>query len=127
MNNISVFVKLIIALTFVWAIGENMLADNRIKKYIGYIYGLLLITCAVSLFIDMKNCDYEFVYSDLGDISEYNSEYLKSLYEDNLEKILRNKFGDDSISVKLSSDYKVESVKCENSKTYEEIMRYFNE
>ena len=127
MDNISIFVKMVIALTFVWAIGENMLPDNNIKKYTGFVYGLLLITCAVSLVVDMKNFDYSFVYSDLGDVSEYNTEYLKSLYEDNLEGILQDKFGDDSISVKLSADYKIESIKCKNSKTYDEIKRYFNE
>ena len=121
------FVKLIIALTFVWAIGENMLPDNNIKKYTGYIYGLLLVTCIVSLVVDIKDFDYSFVYSDLEDVSEYNSEYLKSLYEDNLEGILRDKFKDDSINVELSEDYNIESISCENSETYEEIKRYFNE
>lgn len=127
MNNINMFVKLIIALTFVWAIGENMLPDNNIKKYTGYIYGLLLVTCIVSLVVDIKDFDYSFVYSDLEDVSEYNSEYLKSLYEDNLEGILRDKFKDDSINVVLSEDYNIESISCENSETYEEIKRYFNE
>jgi hypothetical protein len=127
MNNINMFVKLIIALTFVWAIGENMLPDNNIKKYTGYIYGLLLVTCIVSLVVDIKDFDYSFVYSDLEDVSEYNSEYLKSLYEDNLEGILRDKFKDDSINVELSEDYNIESISCENSETYEEIKRYFNE
>lgn len=127
MNNINMFVKLIIALTFVWAIGENMLPDNNIKKYTGYIYGLLLVTCIVSLVVDIKDFDYSFVYSDLEDVSEYNSEYLKSLYEDNLEGILRDKFKDDSINVVLSEDYNIESICCENSETYEEIKRYFNE
>lgn len=127
MNNINMFVKLIIALTFVWAIGENMLPDNNIKKYTGYIYGLLLVTCIVSLVVDIKDFDYSFVYSDLEDVSEYNSEYLKSLYEDNLEGILRVKFKDDSINVELSEDYNIESISCENSETYEEIKRYFNE
>lgn len=127
MNNINMFVKLIIALTFVWAIGENMLPDNNIKKYTGYIYGLLLVTCIVSLVVDIKDFDYSFVYSDLEDVSEYNSEYLKSLYEDNLEGILRDKFKDDSINVELSEDYNIESISCENSQTYEEIKRYFNE
>ena len=127
MNNISIFVKMVIAFTFVWAIGENMLPDNNIKKYTGFVYGLLLITCAVSLVVDMKNFDYSFVYSDLGDVSEYNTEYLKSLYEDNLEGILRDKFKDDSINVELSEDYNIESISCENSQTYEEIKRYFNE
>ena len=127
MNNINMFVKLIIALTFVWAIGENMLPDNNIQKYTGYIYGLLLVTCIVSLVVDIKDFDYSFVYSDLEDVSEYNSEYLKSLYEDNLEGILRDKFKDDSINVVLSEDYNIESISCENSETYEEIKRYFNE
>lgn len=127
MNNINMFVKLIIALTFVWAIGENMLPDNNIKKYTGYIYGLLLVTCIVSLVVDIKDFDYSFVYSDLEDVSKYNSEYLKSLYEDNLEGILRDKFKDDSINVELSEDYNIESISCENSETYEEIKRYFNE
>lgn len=127
MNNINMFVKLIIALTFVWSIGENMLPDNNIKKYTGYIYGLLLVTCIVSLVVDIKDFDYSFVYSDLEDVSEYNSEYLKSLYEDNLEGILRDKFKDDSINVELSEDYNIESISCENSETYEEIKRYFNE
>lgn len=127
MNNINMFVKLIIALTFVWAIGENMLPDNNIKKYTGYIYGLLLVTCIVSFVVDIKDFDYSFVYSDLEDVSEYNSEYLKSLYEDNLEGILRDKFKDDSINVELSEDYNIESISCENSETYEEIKRYFNE
>lgn len=127
MNNINMFVKLIIALTFVWAIGENMLPDNNIKKYTGYIYGLLLVTCIVSLVVDIKDFDYSFVYSDLEDVSEYNSEYLKSLYEDNLEGILKDKFKDDSINVELSEDYNIESISCENSETYEEIKRYFNE
>lgn len=127
MNNINMFVKLIIALTFVWAIGENMLPDNNIKKYTGYIYGLLLVTCIVSLVVDIKDFDYSFVYSDLEDVSEYNSEYLKSLYENNLEGILRDKFKDDSINVVLSEDYNIESISCENSETYEEIKRYFNE
>ena len=127
MNNINMFVKLIIALTFVWAIGENMLPDNNMKKYTGYIYGLLLVTCIVSLVVDIKDFDYSFVYSDLEDVSEYNSEYLKSLYEDNLEGILRVKFKDDSINVELSEDYNIESISCDNSETYEEIKRYFNE
>ena len=127
MNNINMFVKLIIALTFVWAIGENMLPDNNIKKYTGCIYGLLLVTCIVSLVVDIKDFDYSIVYSDLEDVSEYNSEYLKSLYEDNLEGILRDKFKDDSINVELSEDYNIESISCENSETYEEIKRYFNE
>ena len=104
-----------------------MLPDNNIKKYTGYIYGLLLVTCIVSLVVDIKDFDYSFVYSDLEDVSEYNSEYLKSLYEDNLEGILRDKFKDDSINVVLSEDYNIESISCENSETYEEIKRYFNE
>ena len=127
MNNISIFVKMVIALTFVWAIGENMLPDNNIKKYTGLVYGLLLITCAVSLVVDMKNFDYSFAYSDLGNVSKYNNEYLKSLYEDNLEGVLRDKFKDDTINVELSEDYNIESISCENSETYEEIKRYFNE
>lgn len=127
MNNISIFVKMVIALTFVWAIGENMLPDNNIKKYTGFVYGLLLITCAVSLVVDMKNFDYSFAYSDLGNVSKYNNEYLKSLYEDNLEGVLRDKFKDDTINVELSEDYNIESISCENSETYEEIKRYFNE
>lgn len=126
MGSVSLFVKTVVALTFIWCIAEAVLPENSMQKYSSFIYGLVVISLAVSVFTTM-DYDNMFVYGDSKNISEYNSNYLKDLYEDKLESVLTEKFGDDSVRVELTDEYKIEKIYCENQKTYDDIMRYLNE
>lgn len=127
MSNINAFIKIIISITFLWSIGECLLPDSSIQKYTGFIYGLIIISLVVSVFTGVKDADFSFAYNDIKNTSDYNSNYVKSVYEDNLEKILRDKFNDKSIKVELTDDYKINRITCADSETYEAIMRYINE
>lgn len=126
MGSVSLFVKTVVALTFIWCIAEAVLPENSMQKYSSFIYGLVVISLAVSVFTTM-DYDNMFVYGGSTNISEYNSNYLKDLYEDKLESVLTEKFGDDSVRVELTDEYKIEKIYCENQKTYDDIMRYLNE
>ena len=50
MNSVSIFVKSLVTLTFMWCIAENILPEKSIKKYSSYIYGLIIISMTISVF-----------------------------------------------------------------------------
>lgn len=126
MDNVSLFVKTIIAITFMWSVAEVALPDNSMQKYSSLIYGLVIISLTVSLFTKIEFEDF-FKQADIEDVSQYNNEYLKNLYEDKLEDTLRDKFGDSSLEAELTDDYKIKNIKCKKQQTYDDIMRYLNE
>ena len=126
MDNINLFVKTIIAITFMWCIAEALLPDNSMQKYSSFIYGLIIISLTISIFTKM---DFDsFLIKPINkNLIEYNNSYLKNLYEDKLKTVLVEKFGDNSIQVELTDEYKIKEIICENQETYENIMRYLNE
>ena len=126
MDSVSLFVKTIIAITFMWCIAECVLPDNSMQKYLSFIYGLVIISLTVSVFSKINFNDF-FVSVNTENIAEYNSGYLKDLYEDRLENILKDKFSNNSIEVELTEEYKIKSIHCDDQKTYDDIMRYLNE
>lgn len=126
MDSVSLFVKTIIAITFMWCIAETILPDNAMQKYSSFIYGLVIISLTVSVFTKIDFNDF-FTQTATVNLSEYNSSYLKGLYEDRLELTLKEKFGDESIKVELTDEYKIKNIYCDNQKTHDDIMRYLNE
>lgn len=126
MDSVSLFVKTIVTVTFMWCMAEAVLPENSMQKYSSFVYGLVIISLAISVFTNLK---YEkiFVPDNTANISEYNSDYIKKLYEKNLEKILTEKFGDNSLKVELTDDYKIKKISCDSKKTYDDVMRYLNE
>ncbi len=126
MDSVSLFVKTIIAITFMWSIAECVLPGNSMHKYSSFIYGLIIISLTVSVFVKI-DFDDVFVSVQSNSITEYNSSYLKNLYEERLENILSQKFGKSVVDVELTEDYKIKKISCDNKKTYDDIMRYLNE
>lgn len=126
MDNVSLFVKTIIAITFMWSVAEVVLPDNSMQKYSSFIYGLVIISLTISIFTQMEFDDL-FNQSNISDVGQYNNEYLKKLYEDKLEDALVDKFGDSSLDVELTDEFKIKNVKCKKQQTYDDIMRYINE
>lgn len=126
MDSVSLFAKTIIVITFMWCVAECVMPDNSMQKYSSFLYGLIIISLTVSVFSKIRFDDF-FVFYNTQNISEYNSSYIKNLYEDRLEAILKDKFGNNSIKVELTEEYKINSIHCDNQKTYDDIMRYINE
>ena len=125
MNSVSVFVKTLVALTFVWCIAESILPDKSIKKFSSYIYGLVVISMALSVFTSV---DYDnFIVMDFGTKTYQTNDYLKNMYEEKLQNALSEKFGDSSVRVELTNEYKIKNIYCDNKETYDAIMRYLNE
>jgi len=125
MNSVSVFVKTLVALTFVWCIAESILPDKSIKKFSSYIYGLVVISMALSVFTSV---DYDdFIIADFGTKTYQTNDYLKNMYEEKLQNALSEKFGDSSVRVELTNEYKIKNIYCDNKETYDAIMRYLNE
>ena len=126
MNSVGIFVKTLVALTLLWCIAENVLPEKSIKKYSSYIYGLIVISMAVSLFTSL---DYDnfFVGDYTIEPTGYNNNYLRNLYEEKLEKVLREKFDDESISVELTDECKIENIYCDSKETYDNVMGYLYE
>ena len=126
MNSVGVFVKSLVALTFLWCIAENVLPEKSIKKYSSYIYGLIVISMALSVFTSI---DYDsFFISDYTmESTGNNNYYVRNLYEEKLEKILREKFDDESIKVDLTDECKIENIFCDSKETYDNVMRYLYE
>ena len=126
MYSVSLFVKAVVSITFLWCIAELVMPVTGMKKYSSFIYGLIIVSLTVSVFV---NLDYEnlFSVSTQNDVSKYNKEYLKSLYEERLERVLIEKFGDDSIDVELTDDYMLNKISCDDEEIYDNIMRYINE
>ncbi len=125
MNSVSVFVKTLVALTFVWCIAESILPEKSIKKFSSYIYGLVVISMALSVFtsVDYNN----FIVMDFGTKTYQTNDYLKNMYEEKLQNALSEKFGDPSVRVELTNEYKIKNIYCDNKETYDAIMRYLNE
>ena len=125
MNSVSMFVKTLVALTFVWCIAESILPEKSIKKYSSYIYGLVIISMALSVFTSVDYDDFKIV--DYSVESEKTNDYLKTMYEEKLESALSEKFDDTSVRVELTNEYKIKNIYCDNKETYDAIMRYLNE
>lgn len=125
MNSVSMFVKTLVALTFVWCIAESILPEKSIKKYSSYIYGLVIISMALSVFTSVDYDDFKIV--DYSVESEKTNDYLKTMYEEKLESALSEKFDDTSVRVELTDEYKIKNIYCDNKETYDAIMRYLNE
>ena len=125
MDSVSVFIRTIIIISFVWCIAETILPDNSMQKHLSFIYGLVVISLTVSVFGKISFNDF-FVSSDV-EVSAYNKDYIRELYEENLEKILMEKFKSSSVDVELNDEYKIKDIKCDDKKTYDDIMRYLNE
>lgn len=126
MDSVSLFVKTIVVITFMWCIAEAVLPENSMRKYSSFIYGLVIISMAVSVFTKIDFNDFT-AYDNTEKLSEYNSSYLKNLYEERISNALTEKFGDNSIRVELTDDYKINNIYCDDQKTYDDIMRYLNE
>lgn len=126
MNNVSVFVKTLVCLTFIWCLAENILPEKSIKKYTSYIYGLLVISMALSFFTTI---DFEKNYTGNFDTQPYenNTAYIKNLFEEKLSNLLSEKFEDKSIRVELTDACKIKNIYCENKETYDAIVRYLDE
>ena len=125
MNSVGIFVKTLVALSFVWCIGESVLPDKSFKNLSSFIYGIIVVSMALSLFTAV---DYDaFDVIDFNVDKSSNNNYLVSLYEEKLEDALSEKFGDDSVRVELTDDFKVKNIYCDNKETYDAIMRYLNE
>lgn len=126
MDNVSLFVKTIIAITFLWSIAECVLLDNFMQKYSSFMYGIVIVSLTVSLFTRIHFNDFFIASKDINS-TEFDNNYIDELYERKLEEILTEKFGDETIDVELTDDYKIEHISCENKKTYDDIMRYMYE
>lgn len=125
MNSVSVFVKTLVALTFMWCIAESVLPEKSIKKFSSYIYGLVIISMALSVFTSV---DYDnFSIADFDTETYQSNDYLKNVYEEKLQNALVEKFGDSSVRVELTNEYKIKNIYCDNKETYDAIMRYLNE
>lgn len=126
MDSVSLFVKSVITITFLWCIAEVILPESKMQKYSSFIYGLIVISLTTSVFV---NFDFENLLDNTTsiDTGTYNNQYLKTLYEERLENILIEKFGDDSIDVELTDEYMISNIYCDDKKTYDDIMRYINE
>lgn len=125
MNSVSVFVKTLVALTFMWCIAESVLPEKSIKKFSSYIYGLVIISMALSVFTSV---DYDnFSIADFDTETYQSNDYLKNVYEEKLQNALSEKFGDSSVRVELTNEYKIKNIYCDNKETYDAIMRYLNE
>lgn len=125
MNSVSIFVKSLVTLTFMWCIAENILPEKSIKKYSSYIYGLIIISMTISVFTSVDFDDFRIV--DFNMQSVKTNDYLKTMYEEKLESALSEKFDDTSVRVELTDEYKIKNIYCDNKKTYDAIMRYLNE
>lgn len=122
MGSVLSLAKIIIVLTFIWTFAECMLPDSKYKKYTDFIYGLIL-TAAVASFI--ANFNFEVPAAEEYDVGAvYGSGYVKSLYETEAEKLLREKFGDASIEITLNDDCTLKSLKCKDKQIYNRIKEY---
>lgn len=126
MNSVSLFIKSLVTITFMWCLAELILPDHSVKKYSSFVYGLVIISLTISVFMGIDYNSFLSFENDLS-INENNSDYIKQLYEKKIEKALSEKFSDKSIKVQLNDQYKIEKIKCENQETYDEIVRYLNE
>ncbi len=126
MDNVSVFVKTIISITFMWCIAESVIPDNSMQKYSSFIYGLVIISLTVSVFAKLDYNSF-FIHSNNVETAQYADDYLKTIYEDKINNALSEKFGDNSIRVELTDEYKIKNIHCKNKKTYDDVMRYLNE
>ncbi len=126
MNSVGIFVKTLVALTLLWCIAENILPEKSIKKYSSYIYGLIVISMAVSVFTSI---DYNSFYTNDYNMESvgYNNNYIKNLYEEKLETILREKFDDESIRIELTDECKIKNVYCDSKETYDNVVGYLYE
>jgi len=124
MNNLINILKIIVALTFLYCIVEQILPNKSYKKYISFIYGIISILTIINGFsnvsFDYKNYSYDTYKCE-------SEKYLKEVYELKLTKLLSDKFNDNTISVILDDNYKIKNIECKNKETYESIMRYLNE
>ena len=127
MENINALVKTIIVVTFIWSLSERLLSRSNIVKYTEFVYGLVIMTITVSSIINIK--PYEFIpdISGAQKTTHYTQDYLKQVYEENLEKILSEKLNDKNIYVNLDDDYKITDITCKNKSTYDKIMGYLYE
>ena len=70
---------------------------------------------------------------DLFEYEEYTGDtgqsvnYIKEMYEERLESVLRDKYNNNSIEAKLTDDFKIDSIYCDDSEIYNSIMRDLNE
>ncbi len=126
MDSVSMFVKTVIIISFMWCVAEAVLPESSVRKYSSFIYGLIIISLMLSTVTEL-NFDKLKVYSDNTQISESNEIYIKELYENKISELLTEKFGDKSIKVELTDDYKIKKILCNDKQTGEEIMRYLNE
>lgn len=127
MGNVSLFVKSIIVISFLWCLGENVLPDSNLKKNFNFVYGIIIISIVFNYFLKFDR-DNLFVYEKyIDDNNKQNKQYLTELYEERLEAVLRDKYKNNSVSAKLTDDFKVESIYCDDNEIYDKIMRDLNE
>ena len=126
MDSVSVFVKTIIVISFMWCVAEMIMPNDSIRKYSSFIYGLIIISLTVSAFSKVKFDDF-FVAFNTDSSTQYNASYIREVYEKKLEDILCEKFDNKSIEVELTDEYKVKRIICDDQKTYDDVMRYLNE
>ena len=126
MGSVSLFVKSIIIISFLWCLGESILPHLSLKKNFNFIYGIIIISMVFNLFL---NFDTENLFEFEGSITDthQSKEYLKEIYEQRLEQVLKDKYKNNSIEAKLTDDYKVQSIYCDDSEVYNKIMRDLNE
>ena len=124
MDSVLKLTRLVIVLTFLWTAAEYMLADATYKKYVDFVYGLVLITLLVNTVFNVRLPDFS-VGADQSPTSQIGgNEYLRQLYEQTAENTLRDKFGDKTIDVTLGNDYKVLSFTCKDESTRARIKEY---
>lgn len=126
MGNVSLFVKSVIVISFLWCIAESILPDCSLKKNFNFVYGIILISTVFNLFsnFDTENLfEYEKYIGDTGQ----SVNYIKEMYEERLESILRDKYKNNSIEAELTDDFKIDSIYCDDSDIYNSIMRDLNE
>ena len=75
------------------------------------------------------NFDTDNLFEYEGTVADkhQSKEYLKEIYEQRLEQVLRDKYKNNSVEAKLTDDYKVQSIYCDDSEVYNKIMRDLNE
>ncbi len=126
MGNVSLFVKAVIVISFLWCIAESLLTDCSLKKNFNFVYGIILISMVFNFFLklDVENLfEYEEYTGDTGQ----SVNYIKEMYEERLESVLRDKYKNNSIEAKLTDDFKIDSIYCDDSEIYNSIMRDLNE
>lgn len=127
MENINALVKMVIVISFMWSIVENLMPQSQLNKYTEYIYGLIIMSVIISAILNINPNNFLPDYTLATDTGLYTQDYLRGVYEENFEHILCEKFNDKSIEVELDDNYRITDITCQSQATYEKIMGYLNE